>query len=139
MDDRARIKARIKAHEGLRLTPYEDSRGVLTVGYGHNQHTQISVSTAEYLFEADYAEAETLASEVFSDGWSSLSDVRLGVLIEMAFQLGDRIREFTRFRVAISRSDYEAAAREMIDSEWHKETPTRAEILASIIRSDSAG
>ena len=40
----AEIVAQLKRHEGLRLEVYEDSEGVLTVGYGHALHVGSRIS-----------------------------------------------------------------------------------------------
>lgn len=62
----------IARHEGLRLTPYEDSNGYCTVGYGHLIRTSrctfadkpISQTRALELLAADLAEAEHAVNEL---------------------------------------------------------------------------
>ena len=50
--------ALIAKHEGLRLKPYKDSVGKLTIGYGRNlDDVGISQEEAEILFSADVAQA----------------------------------------------------------------------------------
>ena len=58
-----------------------------------------------------------------------------GVVIEMAYQMG--FTGFTKFKKAIANmkdKNWKAAAAEMLDSRWAKQTPNRANRLADIVR-----
>ena len=52
----------IESFEGLRLTAYQDERGIWTIGYGHTRTAQagmvITAERAQQLLEEDLAEAE---------------------------------------------------------------------------------
>ena len=61
--------------------------------------------------------------------WSTLKAERREVLIEMAFQLGNRLWEFQRMRRAMVARDDLGVAREMRDSVWFDQTPERVEDL----------
>jgi lysozyme len=64
--------------------------------------------------------------------WSSkLSEPRLAVLINMAFQLGiGGLLEFKRTLGSIDDGQYSEASMEMLDSLWAQQTPERAKRLA---------
>jgi lysozyme len=81
------LKERIKEHEGCRHTPYKDSLGFLTVGYGRNLDA-VAFTDAEIdlMFENDFARAKQGAETFFV--YQDLNDERRGVLIEMIFQMG---------------------------------------------------
>lgn len=126
------LKSRIKTHEGCRLTPYRDSEGVLTVGYGRNlEAVPFSQGEVDLMFENDFARAKQHA-ETFVV-YESLNEARRGVLIEMLFQMGARtVGEFKKFLNYAQQGDYERAHEEMLDSKWHFQTPARCEELADI-------
>lgn len=124
--------ASINEHEGLSLKPYQDSRGVWTIGYGTNI-TQISLHEAEMLRDSRLTEAHEAASEY--DWWLNLTNARQRVVVEMIYQLGQHgFDGFVKMQGALSRGDYEHAAYEMLDSQWRKQVPERARILAGRMR-----
>lgn len=70
--------------------------------------------------------------------WAAeLYDARGAVLLEMIFQLGlAKTQKFPHFLAALQAKDYETAAKEMIDSTWHLQTPARVERLAQQMRTN---
>ena len=76
----------IKEHEGLRLQPYLDTVGKMTVGYGHNLDDRgISLAVAELMLKEDYEEAEKQAQNLV--WFDELTNVRQDVVIMMIFNL----------------------------------------------------
>ena len=126
------LKDRIRKHEGCRLEPYEDSLGILTVGYGRNlRDVPFSKAEVELMFDTDFRRAVRGAENLTF--FSHLSEPRKGVVIEMIFQMGvGGVSKFKNFRAACMRHDWETAAIEMLDSKWAKQTPGRAKELANI-------
>ena len=126
------LKERIKRHEGCRRTPYRDSEGILTVGYGRNlESVPFSMGEINYMFENDFRKAKQYAETFVA--YEFLNEPRRGVLIEMIFQMGARtVKKFKRFLAAALAGDYEQAYDEMLDSKWHQQTPARCEELAEI-------
>jgi len=62
-------------------------------------------------------------------------EVIKGVICEMCFQLGKpRVMKFKKMWNALIMEDYDVAADEMIDSNWHKQTTSRCESLAELVR-----
>lgn len=127
---------RIKRHEGLRLSPYRDSQGNLTIGYGHNLDAKpISIRAAQVILEDDIRDAWMELQFVPHEYWQHLSTKRKEVLVEMIFNMGAKgLMSFKRMLAALARSDYDAAAREMLDSRWARQVGSRAEELAQIMK-----
>ena len=136
------IKERIKQHEGFRRTVYSDSLGFATIGYGHLvldtdnfvEGVEYSKEELDAVFESDFKIALTSAEELL-EGLDVPETVK-GIVCEMCFQLGKpRVMKFKRMWEGIEAGDYNAAADEMIDSNWHKQTTARCEDLAEPMRS----
>ena len=129
---------RIKRHEGCRLTPYYDTLGVLSIGYGRNLKFGISQDEADIMFEHDLQKAA--AAAMLIPGYQYCDRVRRGVLCEMVFQLGLRgVLRFRRMIEAIGNKQFVLAAGEMIDSRWHRQTPKRVEELAELMANGEDG
>lgn len=128
------LRELIKEFEGLRLKPYVDTRGYLTIGYGRCLDKKgITLAEANDFLDDDLADVrEGLTLHL---PWTeTLDQVRYEVLACMAYQLGiDGLLGFKKMFVAIQAADYDAAAKEMLDSDWHKQTPYRAEKLAAMM------
>ena len=138
MGFRERLKGMLIRHEGLRLKPYRDSVGKLTIGVGRNlDDIGISEDEAFYLLENDIRRAEETAAEcaaLYGVVFESLpEDARL-VLVNMAFNLGYRIGGFKKMFAALKAGDYEEAAREMLDSRWARQVGERARELSEIMK-----
>lgn len=129
------LRDRIARHEGFRPKPYNDSRGFLTIGYGRCLDTNgISQDEGLYLLDDDigYATRQLIASLPWAE---QMDDVRRGVLIEMAFQLGlGGLLQFKHMLAAAQQSIWDRAADEMLSSSWAQQTPDRAQELANLMR-----
>ena len=129
-------KQLIQKHEGLKLKPYTDTIGILTIGYGRNLQNGISQTEAEYLFENDYQDALQTALSLYPR-FVSLSKVRQAVLVNMAFNLGlSRLRGFVKFFAALEARDFRRASDEMLDSKWSGQVGVRAQQLAFMMTHD---
>ena len=134
--DRYRTKLLVKRHEGLRLKPYKDTVGKLTIGYGRNlEDVGITLEEAELMLEHDLDRALKDAREVIA-GFDELDEVRQAVLVDMAFNLGRAgLAGFRNMRAALALGDFERAADEMLDSLWARQVGRRAQELADMMRS----
>jgi len=134
--DRYRTKLLVKRHEGLRLKPYKDTVGKLTIGYGRNlEDVGITLEEAELMLEHDLDRALKDAREVIA-GFDELDEVRQAVLVDMAFNLGRAgLAGFRNMRAALALGDFERAASEMLDSLWARQVGRRAQELADMMRS----
>jgi lysozyme len=121
-------------HEGLRLVPYMDTTGHLTIGVGHNLSKPISHRAAMLILEDDIADAKNDCLHAFP-WFVELNEQRQAVIINMCFNLGlSRLKKFAGMLKAIELGDYDKAADEMLDSLWTKQVGKRAVELAAIMR-----
>ena len=121
-------------HEGLRLKPYRDTEGVLTIGVGPNLEEGISHDIAMAMLDEDIAN-HTQELERAHPVVKRLDPVRRDVLINMAFNLGvSRLSGFRRMWAAIHAEAWDRAADEMLDSKWAGQVGNRAVELAAVMR-----
>ena len=131
------VKTMLVVDEGLRLKPYRDTVGKLTIGVGRNlDDVGISEDEAFYKLENDIQKAIQDATDIFGTSvWLSLDEIRQAVIIDMLFNLGKpRFLTFRKFIQAVKEGDFEKAAKEMFDSRWAKQVKDRAERLAYMMR-----
>ena len=104
------LRERIKTHEGRRFEPYEDSLGVLTVGYGRNlRDVPFSQDEIDLMFENDLNRARDGALSI--PAYHEMNELRRGVLIEMVFQMGaSGVSNFKNFLSACMHHDWARAA-----------------------------
>ncbi len=78
----------IESFEGLRLTAYQDSVGIWTIGYGHTkgvkQGQTITQQQAEAFLQQDLAVAEAAVNRL----GLTLSDNQFAALVSFTFNLG---------------------------------------------------
>ena len=134
--DITRLKERIKTHEGCRLFPYRDTEGHLTIGYGHNLEEGIFQKTAEFMLIEDINNAiKDFELRIPEEVKKNLTPEGKEVLIEMIFQMGiNKVLGFKKTLEAIKQKDPETAYKEMLDSKWARQCPSRAQALAEIMR-----
>jgi lysozyme len=132
--NRELLRSQLERHEGLRLHPYHDTVGKLTVGYGRNlDDVGITRDEADFMLDNDIEQVELQMETV--DEYVGLDQVRQTVVANMAYNLGFHgLMQFSRMWKAIGRRDYDSAAREMLDSRWSKQVGNRAVELARIMR-----
>jgi len=128
------LKEQLKRDEGVVNHAYQDSLGFTTIGVGRlidaRRGGGLSDSEVDYLLNNDITDKTAQVLEALP--WAKeLSEPRLGVLINMAFQLGIRgLLGFPSMLGAVRTGDYGTAALHMVDSKWAKQTPDRAKRLA---------
>lgn len=133
--DEARAVRLIQRHEGLRLKPYRDTVGKLTIGYGRNLIDRgITQAEAECLLRNDLRDVTAGLDRVLP-WWRGLDVVRRAVLVDMGFNLGvGGLAKFTNTLAAVQARDWEGAARGMLASKWAKQVGARAVRLAVMMR-----
>lgn len=118
--------------------PYKDSRGIWTIGVGHNIETGPPIATAllMQIFDDDlrYVCDEVLKAFPFIKSWDM---PRAAVLVNMCFAMGlSRLLGFNRMLHAMSVKNWIIAAAELRDSDfWRGEHRNRAERLARQLES----
>lgn len=129
--DFATLRLRVKTAEGLRLTPYVDTVGKITIGYGRNlSDNGITQLEAADLLENDLQKhiSDLLRAYPYVE---TLDGTRQIVLSDMCFNLGiQRLSQFVKMWDAVQRGDFATAAREMLDSKWARQVGQRAVDLA---------
>lgn len=139
------LKERIKEHEGYRNTVYSDSLGFATIGYGHlvtpedhyKEGVEYPKEELDAQFEADFQTAKLNTEKLIDD--NNVAELLFNakcVLIEMVFQLGiGGVSKFKKMWSALQEQDYNEASIQMLDSRWAKQTPSRANSLAQVMKS----
>lgn len=140
--------------EGLRLCPYKDSVGKLTVGYGHNvqggsdanlvraginrkellKKKCITQHQADQLFKYDMEHVRSQVEKLIKSYDDQPLAMRL-VLDDMGFNLGiGGLSKFKRFIDAIDSNNYKQAAVELKKTKWYKQVKTRAVIIENTVK-----
>ena len=117
----------IKQEEGFRSKPYRDSEGVLTIGYGLNLSEGITRAEADWLLRSRL-DHSTHCLERSWEPYYRQSQKTQDALSDMAYQLGCAgVISFKRMLRALEKVDCAEAKAQALDSDWHRETPERAE------------
>lgn len=127
-------KAQLQVDEGRNPKVYPDSLGIPTIGIGRNlRDVGLRPDEIMYLFENDLNEAEAKAKGFFPS-FDHLSDARKAVLLNLAFNLGNKLAEFVKFRKALQEENFDQAATELLCSRWSMQVGVRATRLAAQMR-----
>lgn len=128
------LVAWVAREEGFRAVPYVCPLGYLTVGYGFNLEAGMTREEAALLLRHRLAVlARDLADRI--PGWERLDEVRRGVLVAMAYQLGvNGLLKFRRALACVEVGRYEEAAEQLLRSKWAQQTPARARRTAEAMR-----
>lgn len=131
----------IKAEEGWRAHVYPDSLGFATLGYGFLVDSRrgdgLPKAVAEYWLEHILQNNRFDLIARWQPFLSQPPEVQ-GALEEMVYQLGmEGFLGFHRMLAALQNGDRVTAAAELLDSQLHKQTPQRAERLASRLKGES--
>lgn len=149
------IASMIKRHEGFRARAYNDSLGKRTIGYGfylgevsskakierlglnykdvYSGKQQITEAQANILFQESLNEAKRIASS-FSSNFNSLPKEIQNVLIDMSYNLGNRINKFQKMKAAVEARDWKTMEKEMINSPWYTQVGNRSKELVGIVQ-----
>ena len=130
------LKEDLIRDEGLRLKPYVDTVGKLTIGIGRNLDDRgITEDEAMMLLDNDIEIVRRELIAITSDLWYLLPDDIHRALLNMAFNLGvPRLMKFKKMWTALKFVDYGKAADEALDSKWARQVGDRAERIATLIR-----
>lgn len=131
--ERVKIREQLIRHEGLKLTPYRDTVGTLTIGAGRNLDAN-GISRKEALMMLDNDIDHAISTVSRETWWDTLDTVRRRVVIDMAFNLGaGGFYSFKKLRLAMTRLDYEGAAHEMRSSKWYGQVGQRGQRLTRMM------
>ena len=117
--------------EGLRLLPYRDTVGKLTIGVGRNlDDVGISIAEANNMLLNDINRVLPQLDKSMP-WWRDLSEARQRVLCNMAFNLGiTKLLKFTKTLKMMQDGNYKQASEAMRQSLWYRQVGVRAERLA---------
>lgn len=121
----------IKGFEGLRLSPYRDPVGLLTVGYGHlvkpGEHFgTLTEPEAETLLRADLHEAESAVERLVK---VPLTDNQHAALVSFVFNCGSGNLEKSTLLRKVNGEDFTGASFEFL--KWNK---AGGRVLAGLVR-----
>ena len=126
-------------HEGLRLKPYADTVGKLTIGVGRNL-TDRGITREESLYLLDNDITRVTREVKLALPWfDGLDPVRRKVVLDMSFNMGTGIAgvsgllAFTNTLRAMKEGRYVDASHGMLASLWAAQTKTRATRLAKMM------
>lgn len=153
-----RLRAQLILHEGMSRTIYPDTEGHPTIGIGRNldakslnarellaigrrdlHQSGLSDSEIDMLFRRDVAES-VAALDRHLPWWRRLDEVRRRVLLDMMFNMGPGapgkggLLSFVNTLENIRTGFYREAADGMLASKWARQTKTRADRLAAMMR-----
>ena len=142
-------------HEGLKLQVYQDHLGIDTIGVGRNLEDRgitdgelafmnmlktevyeqgITEAHARFLLSNDIDIVEKELSNAH-ECIERLDDVRIRVLLDMAFNMGvPRLCKFKNMWAGIYVGDYVVASAEMLDSRWANQVGQRAVSLSEAMK-----
>lgn len=131
----AHLRDMLIEHEGLRLKPYKDTVGKITIGIGRNL-TDNGISEAEAMMMLDNDIQVAIASLRRNLPWfDKLDPSRQLVLGNMCYNMGwPKLSAFKQTLNFIQNGSYELAAGAMLDSLWARQVGDRARDLADIMK-----
>ena len=121
--------------DGLRLKPYRDSAGKLTIGVGRNlDDNGISEAEARLLLARDVDDAWRDLDDN-CPWWGRMPEPARAALLNQCFDLGwSRLSKLKSMLAALKRGDYHAAADEVEDGKWFREVGDRARRVVELYR-----
>lgn len=132
------LLADLRDDEGWEESPYRDSLGFLTIGYGFLIDERKSVKMPRAVGDLWL---ELVAREKWGDLLSRVPELASQpddvqrALANMAYQMGvDGLLGFRTMFAALAAGDRKRAAAAALDSRWAKQTPERAKRVAALIR-----
>ena len=148
-----KLKGMIGLHEGYRNNKYNDSRGFPTIGIGHKllpgeNYDNLTDAEVSELFQKDLAKHRKEAESI--PGFLDLDPARQAALIDMTFNMGvgkeavgDKkgtgVKGFTKMLAAMKNKDWDTASKEILNSPYAKQTGSRAQRTAALMKTGDMG
>lgn len=136
------FQSKLGYYKNSKFWVYKDSLGLDTIGYGHlvlkgeNFSGGINEAQADKMLVSDSQNAWNDAKAIYEQFGMSAPESVQRVLWLMVFQMGKtKVLQFKKAMAALGKSDYKEAGRQMRDSQWYKQTTSRAEKMARIVES----
>lgn len=125
----------IKIEESFRAKPYYCSEHYPTIGYGEKVGDKYAplpnlIRTKDEATKFVRDKIDKIIYQLATAkplAWSKCNEQRKAILISMTYQLGFAgLMAFQKMWACIERSDFEGAAKEMVNSRWFVQTKNRA-------------
>jgi lysozyme len=139
----AKLRADLTRDEAVRLHPYRDSVGKLTIGVGRNLDDKgISADEAELLLDNDIAEHLALLDK-YLPWWNTLDEARQLALANLAFNLGvgpsaeqplGKLLGFHDTLRALQNKEYDVVANHLSVTLWAQQVGIRATRIIAAMR-----
>lgn len=150
----------LRRFEGVRPRVYKDSEGIPTVGVGFNLEKpnarillrsvgadyrsilngsqSLSNEQIDRLLYLDIQDAIKTAKTIVKTFDSQPVEVQV-IIVDMAFNLGNRLSEFRKMIQAVNNFDYNTASVEMLNSQWATQVKGRAVELSNRMKQIEKG
>ena len=139
------LRDQLEVDEGCEYKIYNDHLGYATFGIGHlvtesdpeqgqSLGTPVSSDRVAEAFESDIQSVLRDCNVLYSD-FHNLPEEAQQVIANMMFNLGrPRLSKFAGMKRGVDARDWDAAADEMVDSNWYRQVTNRADRLVERIR-----
>lgn len=133
--DRLALSKQLSIDEDRRKRIYVDTKGKITGGVGRNLTDRgFSEDEIDLMLKNDIDEVEKQL-DAHLPWWRKLNDARQNVIANMCFNMGiDKLLGFKKTLELMNAGRYDAAALEMMDSDWAKQVHGRANRLSDTMR-----
>jgi len=136
---RQELIRQLKGDEDVRSQVYKDSLGFFTIGVGRlvddrKPGSGLRPVEIDFMLNNDVDDRINALQKALP-WFQNLDDVRQGVLLNMAFQMGtDCLLGFKNTLEMVRQGQYSQAADAMLQSKWAQQTPNRAKRLSDQMR-----
>ena len=140
-------KQMVIAHEGIRLQPYKDTKGLWTVGVGHligDGHTlppdmnrQFTKQEVMDMFESDFAKHVKIAEQ--TPGYDKANAAGKAAFVDLAFNMGKWWPKFPTTSKALEKGDFASAAQGLQNSAWYTQVGNRGPKIVALVSSAGKG
>ena len=139
------LREQLEVDEGCVYEIYNDHLGYPTFGIGHlvtesdpeqgqSLGTAVSSDRVAEAFESD-VQGVLRDCDILYPDFSSLPEEAQQVIANMMFNMGrPRLSKFAGMKRGVDARDWDAAADEMVDSNWYRQVTNRADRLVERIR-----
>ena len=139
------LREQLEVDEGCVYEIYNDHLGYATFGIGHlvtesdpeqgqSLGTAVSSDRVAEAFESD-VQGVLRDCDILYPDFSSLPEEAQQVIANMMFNMGrPRLSKFAGMKRGVDARDWDAAADEMVDSNWYRQVTNRADRLVERIR-----
>lgn len=130
-----KLKEDLIRDEGMRLKPYVDTVGKVTIGVGRNlTDNGILLKEAYAMLNNDVAVCNIECRDAFAF-WNELSETQQRGLANMVFNMGmPRVLKFKKMLAALETGNYDLASKEALESKWAMQVGERAVRIADLLR-----